>query len=270
MELLLKPRLPGECSCQSWDDGQWHSVFTVSDFATVPECEALIASASRLLASYGDATPPPRSRLAIVSKTEGVLLRRCFALVETRLPALAVSLFGTSSAAELEKMSIRYSPGEPAVNVYTAGGNFSPHTDKQSLTLLVPLSPAGAFEGGGTAFWKDSHHAPRGLLLSDGSLNPYRIPTDDDAGEVDENDENHWLPHDHVLRPPRGTAIIFGGDVTHSGLPVTSGTRHLFVMSFTLKKRTLPVAVAAPEREDSGDDETVDAEGLGDFADLFL
>lgn len=47
-------------------------------------------------------------------------------------------------------------------------------------------------------------------------------------------DRSRWLPPHTVLRPPAGTAIIFGGDITHAGLPVTSGTRHVLVMSFSL------------------------------------
>ena len=54
--------------------------------------------------------------------------------------------------------------------------------------------------------------------------------------------------------------LFFGGDVTHAGLPVTSGTRHLFVMSFTLRPgRTVEPVVAPPEEAfvDSGDDISV-------------
>jgi hypothetical protein len=30
-----------------------------------------------------------------------------------------------------------------AINIYTAGGEFAPHTDKEALSLLIPLSPHG-------------------------------------------------------------------------------------------------------------------------------
>lgn len=77
---------------------------------------------------------------------------------------------------------------------------------KQSLTVLVPLSGAGAdFEGGGTAFWsEDARNAAR-----EGAA-----PT-------------------RVLTPTAGTALIFGGELTHAACEVVSGTRHIWVASFT-------------------------------------
>lgn len=97
----------------------------------------------------------------------------------------------------------------------------------------------------------------------------------------DENDRSRWLPHDHVIRAAAGTAIIFGGDVTHAGLPVRTGTRHLFVMSFTLQRRTAstaprPPPVAAPAAEVVPPDtleaigDEADCDALDDFADCFL
>lgn len=70
--------------------------------------------------------------------------------------------------------------------------------------------------------------------------------------------------------------MIFGGDVTHSGLPVTSGTRHLFVMSFTLKQRQaraasdqpLPVTASMPTEESV--EVHADLDALDEFADLFM
>ena len=41
-----------------------------------------------------------------------------------------------------------------------------------------------------------------------------------------------------MLQPPAGTALLFGGEVTHGALPVTSGERIVFVASFTPKVRT--------------------------------
>lgn len=250
VEQLLRPPL--------FEGALGHSVFTVDSFASPDECDALMSAADRLLQSYGERVPQPvLCRLSIVSKVEALLLRRLLALVEERLPALSESLFGRK--ANLAEMSVEYSPGEPAVNVYLSGGHFAPHTDKQALTLLVPLSPAGAFEGGGTAFWKDGHHAPA-----------------PEAGEpaYEQGDERGWLPHDLALRPPRGTAIIFGGNVTHAGLAVTSGTRHLFVMSFTLRPRAAGVAAPAvppPPEEWSWecDDSAGELAALANFAELF-
>ena len=49
----------------------------------------------------------------------------------------AEEIFGQRTG--LAGLRPEYSPGEPAVNIYTAGGEFAPHTDKQSVSLLVPL-----------------------------------------------------------------------------------------------------------------------------------
>lgn len=109
--------------------------------------------------------------------------------------------------ASLCDMIFTFSGHEPAINVYTAGGEFEPHEDKHALTVLVPLSPLGSFEGGGTGFWSES--APRvGGPGGEPSL---------------------------VLQPPPGTALMWTGDITHAGIRVTSGTRHVFVASFNLR-----------------------------------
>lgn len=69
-------------------------------------------------------------------------------------------------------------------------------------------------------------------------------------------DRTNWLPPQHVLKPPAGTAILFGGDVTHAGLPVLEGTRHLFVMSFSLKPAWRPriIYVHEEDEEDEKDE----------------
>ncbi len=46
-------------------------------------------------------------------------------------------------------------------------------------------------------------------------------------------DENPSTKPDLVLKPPRGSALIFGGDVTHSGMPVMDGIRSVLVCSFS-------------------------------------
>ena len=263
-ELLLRPRL--------FEGAYDRSVFTVDSFASAAECQALVDAAHRLLDSYGNAhVQPARSRLSIVSRIDQVLRLRLLTLLEAELPDFAHSIFGQSTG--LAELRPDYSPGEPAVNIYTTGGEFAPHTDKQSVTLLVPLSAADAFKGGGTAFWPESH-----LGQKKGA---------DDNIAYDENCRSNWLPHTHKLSPPAGTAIIFGGDVTHAGLPVTAGTRHLFVMSFTLRPRAVkpasmcsdarpradcpPAAANAASLASSQSDEADCASmaGLSDFADLF-
>ena len=38
-----------------------------------------------------------------------------------------------------------------------------------------------------------------------------------------------------MLRPERGSALVFGGQLKHAGVPVHSGTRVVFVASFTVR-----------------------------------
>ena len=108
---------------------------------------------------------------------------------------------------------LSFSTNEPAINVYFPGGGFKAHEDHQALTVLVPLSAAAEFEGGGTAFWS----------AEDAGLGGSR---------------NHLGKPTMVLRPPAGAALLWGGDVTHSGLPVLSGQRCIFVASFSAKNST--------------------------------
>ena len=94
--------------------------------------------------------------------------------------------------------------------------------DHQSLTVLIPLTSGRApadgrheedeeveernevsFTGGGTAFWKQDARGPRveGATI--------------------------------VVRPPAGSAMLFGGKVNHAGVPVESGQRVVLVASFS-------------------------------------
>lgn len=113
----------------------------------------------------------------------------------------------TSSCLESERLC--WSPGEPAVNVYTTGGEFKPHKDEQSLTVLVPLTDDADFSGGGTAFW-----------ASDGC-------------GADEDGSPLACAPAMVLKPPTGAAMLFGGAVTHAAQPVITGVRCVFVASFS-------------------------------------
>ena len=57
-----------------------------------------------------------------------------------------------------------------------------------------------------------------------------------------------------VLRPPAGTALLFGGHVTHAGMPVTAGERAVFVASFSLRGGAAArVEAAAQSRDIYGD-----------------
>lgn len=108
---------------------------------------------------------------------------------------------------------LEWSEGEPAINIYNSGGYFGCHKDHLALTVLIPLtSPGGDFTGGGTGFWAGNR-------------------------EVDENPQR---PPDVTLKPPAGSALVFGGDVTHSGMPVDEGYRSCFVCSFSTRTPASP------------------------------
>jgi len=104
---------------------------------------------------------------------------------------------------------------EPKVNIYRDGGFFKPHVDGMQLTLLAILNDG--YEGGGTAF--------------------FASPTDDDdhdeGGARDDGDGPSRL-YAAVARPSAGTAMIWGGDLLHTALPVTEGMRAVYVGSFDL------------------------------------
>ena len=106
---------------------------------------------------------------------------------------------------------LEWSEGEPAINVYGAGGQFGCHKDHLALTVLMPLTAPGTdFAGGGTGFWAGNRET---------SEDPQSNPT-------------------AVLAPALGTALVFGGDVTHAGMPVQAGLRAVFVASFSTRTPT--------------------------------
>lgn len=113
-----------------------------------------------------------------------------------------------SSLRELYMMGeLEWSEGEPAINIYETKGYFGCHKDHLALTVLIPLTSPSSFEGGGTGFWAGNRETPE---------NPSEQPT-------------------LVLKPPPGSALVFGGDVTHSGMPVAEGYRSVFVCSFSTR-----------------------------------
>ena len=119
---------------------------------------------------------------------------------------------------------LEWSEGEPAINVYTAGGRFGAHKDHQALTVLIPLTAPDEFAGGGTGFWTAEQ---RGHRVEGPSV---------------------------VLRPEAGSAMLFGGKVTHAGLEITSGRRVVFVASFSpLGGRQQRAEEAAQSRDLYGD-----------------
>jgi hypothetical protein len=132
------------------------------------------------------------------------LFRRAIELIDTTLPSLSQDLFGGPiSHLLLDPDDLSFSSREPAVNIYTKGGQFLAHKDGQKLTILIPLSSSDSFEGGGTAFWGPDS---RGHRVEEPSA---------------------------IIKPPRGTMMLFAGHVSHAGLPLEVGERVVFVASFS-------------------------------------
>jgi len=199
------------------------------------------------------------------------LLVRVLTLLETQLPDLAHSLFGEClpCATCISNTIFEHSRGEPAINVYTAFGSLAAHEDQHYLTVLIPLSDGdaadgedvlrvhtagsldlngktrgtAAFTGGGTAFWSVADRGPQffpNVLGSKGPLTHRGQETARSAvpdaqhgnGGAAKGEESY--PPTFIVRPPAGTALVFGGKLTHAGHPVASGERAVFVASFSL------------------------------------
>mmetsp|Transcript_49075 Transcript_49075/g.59437 ORF Transcript_49075/g.59437 Transcript_49075/m.59437 type:complete len:326 (+) Transcript_49075:53-1030(+) len=221
-------------------------VLSIPDVADVDECDALFDAALDTCDERGIAIGG-RSRFSVSDPTafsnhvvlicEEMLLR-VLDYIDERIPSIYETLFKSTDEwllwqplnAQLEKLSVppsrhlnevcrslrelymmgelEWSEGEPAINVYEAEGHFGAHKDHLALTVLIPLaSPSEDFDGGGTGFWVGNR-------------------------KVDENPEG---PPTMVLKPPPGTALIFGGDVTHAGMAVEDGCRSVFVCSFSTR-----------------------------------
>lgn len=144
------------------------------------------------------------------------ILERALSYLDTEVcTSLKKTLFGQGvedndgnsiSVAQLFRdKHLDYSIREPAINVYEAPhGHFAMHKDHHALSILIPLSdPASDFEGGGTAFWSQSHPM-EGM----------------DSPSI-------------VLKPKPGTAMLWGGRVSHKGMTISSGTRAVIVASFS-------------------------------------
>ena len=149
------------------------------------------------------------------------ILERIFHFIDTKLcPSVKKTLFGNyHNTLELFQLqALEWSNREPAVNVYyPPDGYFGLHKDNKALTILLPLtSPkmddnnddtSVTFTKGGTAFWSQSH--PK------------------------EGIDGPSL----TLAPKAGTALLFGGQVYHKGLPIASGHRVVFVASFSKRSK---------------------------------
>ena len=239
----------------------WHSVLSVPAFASSSEIETLLVAATatavdvqagkvrsetpgalsvglacRLEQPCAPMLSHGRVRMPIVGLTVAAqaacneLLLRAMELLDAELPALTEDLFDQPVAPELRASgelcasshSLTFTHNEPAVNVYTHGGDFSPHKDLQALTVLVTLTSPSAFEGGGTAFWS----------AADNDI-PIDVLAPATMADAPPGLRRNVSAPTLVLKPPAGTALLFGGDITHAGQPVTSGQRAVFVASFS-------------------------------------
>ena len=230
------------------------SLVLLHDLATAAECETLRAEASETACavrermengislqaiaevSIGDPeSAPDQVRMPIATMLGHPSQRLCDRILQRgverlaeELPTLLRSLFGDLFDGDAAGDGVGdgvcrpsltrsdrlvFTQGEPACNVYTAGGQFTPHEDRQSLTILVPLSAPCAFEGGGTGFWSNEVRGPTGIS----GVRALEL---------------HGPPS-LVVKEKRGTALVFGGDMTHSGQAVLSGERTVFVGSFS-------------------------------------
>lgn len=202
----------GEAPDPSSSIAHGFSVMLIPELVSKEECASLLAAG--LVAAEAEAVnnSDARLRLALVSfqpevqQAAQVIIQRALRLIEDRLPDLASSLFGQTT--ELASMELLFADREPAINIYSVGGEFLPHRDKHSISVLVPLSQPEVFTGGGTAFWPEEMVAGRRIKRG------YEEPP-------------------HLLRPQAGTAMLFCGELMHAAMPVTAGTRAVLVASLT-------------------------------------
>lgn len=205
---------------------QGDTVILLSDILSPQECSFLVDSCSRIanqttpteLEKQGLVRLPTIAASERAAKTKtpcaeplpkdvdellDQILIRIAQQIDADLPSIADVLFdGKNLSSQLNQL--RFSSREPAINVYSAGGEFLAHKDAQALTVLIPVSCPTQFVGGGTAFWSQD---ARGHRVEEPSI---------------------------TLKPKSGTAMLFGGCVTHAGVPVESGCRVVFVASFSL------------------------------------
>ena len=236
-----------------------YSVALFDSVASPAECEllcsaAVAAACESVATNDGDGQSVQAGRFrgrvdqSLDSDSQALcdrVLQRVISRVRALMPTLLPRFFGALDGNEsiLHHPSLVFSPGEPAINVYTCGGNFDPHTDKQSLTILVPLSRArgdGGGGGGGDGCCEDVDGA------AEGGCDSVLRPAPDKGLEYDGGGTAFFCRHaapllaaasppTHasgdiappkvVVKPPPGTAIVFCGDMRHAGQPVVGGTR---------------------------------------------
>ena len=199
-----------------------HSILVLDDLATAEECAFLCSEAAAAAAiererkGLDGLVRRPAVELVgseCVALFDMLLLRQ-MERVRLAAPLLDTHLYGdvldTCPTTIFHNPQLVWSEGEPAINVYNAGGCFTPHEDAQSITCLLNVSASDAYAGGGTAFWS---LADAGFKRSLAETNPPTL----------------------LLAPPIGTALIFGGQVTHAAQPLLGGERVVAVASFSPK-----------------------------------
>ena len=232
---------------QSIADGE--VVLCLPQVATQEECEQLVAAVQEAVMRRETPAARGRSRFSVsdptafansvVMKCEEILLR-VLDYLDEKEPSIYDTLFWPRSETWCEWQpwnaageepsvpplpqlaeqctnlrelymagELEWSEGEPALNYYQGGGYFGAHKDHLALTVLIPLtSPDTDFDGGGTGYW---------------------------AGNRDTSENPEGREPDVVLKPPAGSALVFGGDVTHAGMPVETGARAVFVCSLSTR-----------------------------------
>lgn len=228
-----------EGSTDPFANGQ--SVLVVPSFATPAECytfmdaaDAVLKFRRHTLTGEGEVFDHVYARnlvrLNVAHRLDAAscdvskaFVARALSLLEAQLPNAAAAIFKLGPFAPLtSRLQLTFSPNEPAVNVYTPGGDFSQHEDKKALTILVPLSDASTYEGGGTGFYRGG--AAGRVLRREAHEEADAASGAEPLGE----------PPSLMLRPVAvGSAILFGGSVTHAALPVVAGTRFVWVASFS-------------------------------------
>jgi hypothetical protein len=145
-----------------------------------------------------------------------------------------------------------FATDEPTVNRYGPGGRFDKHEDGYDLTVVILLSDAAAFEGGGTAFYPQSVDAEEAAEAvetaetTDARADAAADNADSGAATQGEQGGKGGLGGlggtggiggigRVVVQPTRGTALLFNGTLTHAGASVIAGTRHVYVASFDLE-----------------------------------
>lgn len=260
-EVFIHADEAAKCGSAADSVARGHSLLLVPSLATQAEVDALLAAAQKSAAKIREgaarseksgalsATLACRLEQPVVATyTEGrtrmpvkttfhraireqcdELLFRAIEIADEHLPDMVGGDLAAAlrSSAAPQRPAVTGSPLlefthlEPAINLYTSGGDFAVHRDLQHLTILIVLSDSDAFTGGGTAFWA---RAPSNAADEDATT---LLPSDLIDRDTD------FAPPAVVLSPPRGTALLWAGDVTHAAQQVTAGERAVLVASLS-------------------------------------